>query len=46
MSKVVFELMRWPEGLGLSICPEDKLGGCALGGVHGGGGRIKRKEQL
>lgn len=37
MSKVVFELMRWPEGLGLNICTEDKEVAYALGGVHGGG---------
>lgn len=37
MSKVVFELMRWPEGLGLNICTEDRKAGYALGGPHGGG---------
>ena len=37
MSRVVFELMQWPGGLGLNICPKDKLSGYALGGVHGGG---------
>ena len=37
MSRVVFELMQWPEGLGLNICSKDRQAGYALGGAHGGG---------
>lgn len=37
MSRVVFELMRWPEGLGLNICSKDRKAGYGLGGACGGG---------